>query len=129
MPYETDYSPYTWDHVVFQLQLLFAAIFAFTLLKRYKFYPAERRAEVVDADILYRRVGKNIALWSDAVWTRLSVRMASLRTKTAQHIGRRLYHAFSPAGSLSQAAPSGFASVLVAVVLVLVLVFAYVASA
>jgi hypothetical protein len=55
--------------------------------------------------------------------------MASLRTKTAQHIGRRLYHAFSPAGSLSQAAPSGFASVLVAVVLVLVLVFAYVAAA
>lgn len=129
MPYETDYSPYTWDHVVFQLQLLFAAIFAFTLLKRYKFYPAERRAEVVDADILYRRVGKNIAVWADAVWTRLSVRMASLRAKTAQHIGRRLYHAFSPAGALSQAAPSGFASVLVAVVLVLVLVFAYVAAA
>lgn len=128
MPYETDYSPYTWDHVVFQLQLLFAAIFAFTLLKRYKFYPAERRAEVVDADILYRRVGKNIAIWADAVWTRLSVRMKTVRDNTAGHIGRRLYHAFSPAGAFSQAAPSGLASVLVAVVLVLVLIFAYVAG-
>lgn len=128
MPYETDYSPYTWDHVVFQLQLLFAAIFAFTLLKRYKVYPAERRAEVVDADILYRRVGKNIVIWADAVWTRLSVRMKSLRAKTAGQIGRRLYHAFSPAGTFSQAAPSGLASVLVAVVLILVLIFAYVAG-
>lgn len=128
MPYETDYSPYTWDHVVFQLQLLFAAIFAFTLLKRYKFYPAERRAEVVDADILYRRVGKGIAVWADAVWTRLSARLSSLRAKTAKHIGRRLYHAFSPAGALSQAAPSGLASVLVAAVLILVLIFAYVAG-
>ncbi|GHA99083.1 Na(+)/H(+) antiporter subunit D [Algimonas arctica] len=128
MPYETDYSPYTWDHVVFQLQLLFAAIFAFTLLKRYKFYPAERRAEIVDADILYRRVGKSIAIWGDAVWTRLSVRMKSLRAKTAGHIGRRLYHAFSPAGALSHAAPSGLSSVLIAAVLILVLIFAYVAG-
>jgi len=128
MPYETDYSPYTWDHVVFQLQLLFAAIFAFTLLKRYKFYPAERRAEVVDADILYRRVGKGIAVWADAVWTRLSSRMSSLRAKTAKHIGNRLYHAFSPAGTFSEAAPSGLASALTAGVLILVLIFAYVAG-
>jgi multicomponent Na+:H+ antiporter subunit D len=114
--------------VVFQLQLLFAAIFAFTLLKRYKFYPAERRAEVVDADILYRRVGKGVAVWADAVWTRLSATMSSLRAKTAKHIGRRLYHAFSPAGAFSQAAPSGLASVLTAGVLILVLIFAYVAG-
>lgn len=128
MPYPTDYKPYTWDHVVFQLQLLFAAIFAFTLLKRYKFYPAERRAEVIDADVLYRRIGKNIAIWGDAVWSRLAVQMTRLRTRTASHIGRRLYQAFSPAGALSQAAPSGLASVLTAAVLVLVLIFAYVAG-
>jgi len=56
MPYDLDhaYKPYTWDHVVFQMQLLFAAIFAFTLLKRFKLYPAERRAEILDADWTYR---------------------------------------------------------------------------
>jgi multicomponent Na+:H+ antiporter subunit D len=128
MPYVTDYKPYTWDHVVFQLQLLFAAIFAFTVLKRFKLYPAERRAEIVDADILYRKMGKTIAIWIDAVWTRLSATMARTRMKGAQTIGRRLYHAFSPAGSMSQAAPSGLASVLTAIVLVIVLLVAYVAG-
>ncbi|MEM7729937.1 MAG: Na(+)/H(+) antiporter subunit D, partial [Pseudomonadota bacterium] len=128
MPYPTDYKPYTWDHVVFQLQLLFAAIFAFTLLKRFRLYPAERRAEIVDLDILYRRTGKGIAVWMDAVWTRLSARMALGRGAAARTVGRRLYHAFSPAGSLSQAAPSGLASVVTAIVLVVVLIFAYVAG-
>ena len=33
LPYEANYKPYTVDHVVFQLQLLFAAITAFCLLK------------------------------------------------------------------------------------------------
>jgi len=129
MPYETDYKPYTWDHVVFQLQLLFAAIFAFTLLKRYKFYPAEKRAEIVDADILYRRVGKGVAVWTDAIWTRLSARMKTLRATAGRHIGRKLYHAFSPAGSLSESAPSGLAALMTASVLILVLIFAYVAGA
>ena len=101
---------------------------AFTLLKRYKFYPAEKRAEIVDADILYRRIGKGFAVWVDAVWSRLSLQLAGFRARTATHIGRRLYHAFSPAGSLSQAAPSGLASVLTAMVLILVLIFAYVAG-
>ena len=128
MPYPTDYKPYTWDHVVFQLQLLFAAIFAFTLLKRFKLYPAERRAEIVDADILYRKVGKNVAIWADAVWSRLGVWTNGLKSRSAKTIGSRLYHAFSPAGSLSQAAPSGLASVLTAMVLILVLIFAYVAG-
>ena len=128
MPYPTDYKPYTWDHVVFQLQLLFAAICAFTLLKRYKLYPAERRAEIIDLDILYRKVGKNIAIWIDAIWSRLSVQMSALRVKAARSVGQRLYHAFSPAGALSQAAPSGLASVLTAIVLILVLIFAYVAG-
>ncbi len=129
MPYTTDYKPYTWDHVVFQMQLLFAAIFAFNLLKRYKLYPAERRAEIVDADILYRRVGKNIAIWADAVWTRLSATMTAWRGRGMKHIGRRLYHAFSPAGTLSQAAPSGLPAVLTAAVLIFVLILAYVAGA
>lgn len=129
MPYVTDYKPYTWDHVVFQLQLLFAAIFAFTLLKRFRLYPAERRAEIVDADILYRRLGKSFAVWVDAVWTRMSARMASWRAMGMKRVGRRLYQAFSPAGALSQAAPSGLPAVLTAGVLIFVLIMAYVAGA
>ncbi|WP_409433470.1 Na(+)/H(+) antiporter subunit D [Litorimonas sp. RW-G-Af-16] len=126
MPYETDYKPYTVDHVVFQMQLLFAAIFAFTLLKRFKLYPAERRAEILDADWLYRKVGLNIALWGSAMWTRLGANITRLRDATLGKAGKRLYQTFSPAGGLSQSTPSGLPAALIAGVLVLVLVLEYI---
>lgn len=126
MPYVTDYKPYTWDHVVFQMQLLFAAIFAFTLLKRLRFYPAERRAEIIDADSLYRKVGKSLALWGDAMWTRLSARAYQLRVRAVRSVGKRLYQAFSPAGTLSEAAPSGLPAILTAGVLVIVLLVGFI---
>ena len=129
MPFDTDYKPYTWDHVVFQLQLLFAAIFAFNILKRYKLYPAERRAEVIDADIVYRRWGKGLAVWSDAMLERLGARVDSWRRKGVSSVGRRLSQAFSPAGSMSQAAPSGLAAVLTAGMLFVALLIAFIAAA
>lgn len=128
MPYVTDYKPYTWDHVVFQLQLLFAAIFAFTLLKRLRIYPAERRAEIIDADSLYRKVGKALMLWGDAMWTRLGARTLRLRDRAKTSIGRRLYQIFSPAGTLSEAAPSGLPAILTAGVLIVVLLVEYILS-
>ena len=125
MPYEADYKPYTVDHVVFQMQLLFAAIFAFTLLKRFKLYPAERRAEIIDADWLYRKLGLNLMSWASAMWDRLNANVNRLRRVTITDAGRKLYHIFSPAGSMSQATPSGLSAVLTAGVLVLVLFFVY----
>ena len=109
MPYVSEYKPYTWDHVVFQLQLLFAAIFAFTLLKRLRIYPAERRAEIIDADSLYRTVGKNLMIWGDAMWTRLGKRAKRFQVKTTDAIGKRLYQVFSPAGTFLGSGAVGFA--------------------
>ncbi len=127
MPFEMEhaYKPYTWDHVVFQMQLLFAAIFAFTLLKRFKLYPAERRAEILDVDWLYRRMGLNVAMWGSAMWDRLSANMSRARTRAVSTVGRRLYQTFSPAGAASEATPSGLAAVLTAGLLFVVLVIAY----
>ena len=129
MPYELDhaYKPYTWDHVVFQMQLLFAAIFAFTLLKRFKLYPAERRAEILDVDWTYRKMGFNVATWGSAMWTRLAAHMNRLRKQCLLVCGRRLYQTFSPAGAASEAAPSGLAAVLTAGLLFVVLLVAYIA--
>jgi len=127
MPFEMDkpYVPYTWDHVVFQMQLLFAAIFAFTLLKRFKLYPAERRAEILDADWSYRKLGLNVALWGSAMWTRLSAVTKRGRDRFIGSAGRKLYQTFSPAGAASEAKPSGIAAVLTAGLLFVVLVIAY----
>ena len=125
MPYEAKYQPYTVDHVVFQLQLLFAAISAFCLLKKLKLYPAERRAEILDFDWTYRKLGLVVVRWIGAMWTRLGASVARLRDSAIESVGSRLYHMFSPAGAMSEDTPSGLAAVLTAGMLVLVLIFVY----
>jgi len=125
LPYEVDYHPYTPDHIVFQLQLLFAAIFAFCLLKRVGVYPAERRAEILDFDWTYRRLGFAIVKWISAMWTRLGYHIGRIRSALLHNVGQRLYHAFSPAGTMSEAAPSGIAAVLIAAMLVITLIMVY----
>ena len=58
LPFEVDYHPYTYDHVIGQLQLLFFSAMAFTLLLLSGIYPAEMRSLNVDADYVYRKGGK-----------------------------------------------------------------------
>lgn len=128
LPYDVYYKPYTGDHVVFQLQLLFAAMFAFAWLKRKGVYPDERRAEIIDFDWTYRKLGLGIVKWTSAMWTRLSVLTKGVKDRMVKSAGQRLYHVFSPAGALSEATPSGFAAVLTAGMLVLTLVFIFVGT-
>ncbi len=125
LPYEVDYHPYTGNHVVTQLQLLFAAMLAFAFLKRIKIYPPERRAEILDFDWTYRKLGKSIVIWIDAMWARLSANVTRLRRELFNHAGKRLYQIFSPAGAFSAAAPSGLAALLTGGALVLSLLIIY----
>ncbi len=124
---EVHYEPYTGNHVVTQLQLLFAAMLAFAFLKKIKVYPDERRAEILDFDWSYRRLGKGIVTWIDAMWTRLSANTAILRKNLIERSGRRLYQMFSPAGTFSEAAPSGLAALLTGGMLVVMFVVIYLA--
>ena len=55
LPYEVSYEPYTFDHVLTQLQLVFFAVLAFSLLVRYGFYPPELRSTNLNVDWIYRR--------------------------------------------------------------------------
>lgn len=126
LPYEVKYSPYTGDHVAFQLQLLFAAMVAFALLKRWGVYPDERRAEILDFDWTYRRAGKRAAVWADAMWTRLSANTGKLRETVTVGTGRRLSQMFSPAGAFSSAAPSGIASILTGVMLIVIMLLVFI---
>ena len=128
LPYEVDYHPYTPDHVIFQLQLLFAAITAFCVLKKYGLYPDERRAEIIDFDWTYRKLGLGIAKWIGKMWTRLSTNITAIRTSCIEGAGKRLYQMFSPAGAMSEAAPSGLAAVLTAGMLVVALVIMFITS-
>jgi multicomponent Na+:H+ antiporter subunit D len=129
LPYEMTgeaaFHPYTADHVVFQMQLLMGAMFAFTLLKRFGLYPLERRAQILDFDWTYRRLGLFLLKWGDAVWTRLGAYVKIVFMGTITRIGRRLYYVFSPAGTFSQDAPSGVAAVMTALMLATALIIVY----
>ena len=125
LPHDVDYHPYTGNHVVTQLQLLFAAMLAFALLKRLKIYPDERRAEIIDFDWTYRKLGKKIVTWIDAMWTRLSGHVARWRKGALNAASQRLYQMFSPAGTLSASTPSGIAAHLIAGMLVIMLFIIY----
>ena len=129
LPYNVEYHPYTTDHVAFQLQLLFAAMFAFAWLKRQGVYPDERRAEILDFDWTHRKLGKSVFGWINVMWTRLSANTANVRDAVLSRAGTRLHRWFSPAGALSAAAPSGLPALLTAAMLVLAMVVIYLAAA
>ncbi len=72
LPYAVDYQPYTYDHVLGQLQLLFFSAMAFTLLLLSGIYPAEIRAINLDADWLYRKGGAAVSLLLDRAFNGLN---------------------------------------------------------
>lgn len=55
LPYAVDYSAYTAEHILTQLQLLLFAAAAFVFLYRRAWYPPELRAVNLDLDWAYRR--------------------------------------------------------------------------
>lgn len=55
LPYDVEYHPYSFDHVLTQMQLLCFALLAFVFLMRTGLHPHEMRATNVDSDWLYRK--------------------------------------------------------------------------
>lgn len=128
LPYEVEYKPYTGDHIFFQLQLLFAAMFAFAFLKRRGLYPDERKAEILDFDWTHRKLGRRIAVWINAMWERLGANTANVRDGFIAGAGSRLHRMFSPAGAFSAAAPSGLPALLTGVMLAFAIILTFVAA-
>lgn len=62
LPYPVDFVPYTQEHVLTQLQLLFFAALAFYSLITTGLYPPGRRAINLDTDWLYRKSAR-IFMW------------------------------------------------------------------
>ena len=59
LPWEADYQPYTWSHVISQTQLLFFSALAFALLMVSGLYPPELKSVNLDVDWIYRKIGMN----------------------------------------------------------------------
>ena len=127
LPFPVEYSPYTFDHVVGQMQLLLAALFAFTFLVRFKLYPAEIPSVNLDTDWLYRRVGDSFVRWSWSMFDRMMGSLDHVRARFRSRVGQRLFNVFSPAGAFSRDIPSGLLAIWTSVLLGIVLLIAYLA--
>ena len=73
LPFATDYTAYDATHVIAQLQILFFSALAFVWLKLTGLYPPELPSVNLDAEWVYRRVGRRAALgarsWMQALYT------------------------------------------------------------
>ncbi len=125
LPYPVDFHPYTTDHVVTQLQLLFFAGLAFAVLIRYGLYPAELRSINLDFDWFYRRMlpGMTIVLaYQVQTGWRALVRAADYRLN---RLLVAVYRTHGPEGILARTAPTGAMVFWIAVVLGITLALTY----
>lgn len=104
LPYPVDYVPYTFSHVVFQLQLLLFSGLAFFLL-----LPLLKRTLTItlDFDWFYRGLGKVLRLEFNSVtaamWVQLSSRVSALAVMAARAVHK--WH--GPGGIFAETWPTG----------------------
>jgi len=71
LPYPVNYAPYTADHVLAQIQLLFFSALAFIWLKLSGIYPPELNSVNLDVEWLYRRAAPRA--WRRLVQTAVAI--------------------------------------------------------
>jgi multicomponent Na+:H+ antiporter subunit D len=125
LPFQVDYQPYSLDHVVGQVQLLFLSALAFTLLMRTGIYPPELRSVNLDVDWFYRRPGRQLAmglgLVAQRAWNLVASSASQILFRTVDAIER--YH--GPTGVLARSRPTGDMAFWTVVMLAAYLVFSY----
>ena len=124
LPWEVEYAPYTYPHVMVQLQLLLFSALAFAWLNLVGIYPPELRSVNLDADWLYRRLGMRISLAAARALEGAPGFVARpLRANTS-----RLREIVGPGSALARSAETGTAALLVGVLLAGYLLIYYLSS-
>jgi len=124
LPWQTDYVPYTYPHVVAQLQLLLFSALAFAWLQLSGIYPAELRSVNLDADWLYRRAGRRAA---DALHAALGAGAEAARD-AARAASQPLALLVGPRGLLAGPIGTGTAALLASLLLAGYLLLYYVGN-
>jgi multicomponent Na+:H+ antiporter subunit D len=81
------FQAYDTTHIVTQSQLLFYSALAFVFLQRTRLYPPELPATNLDAEYLYRRVGRTLAL---STFTTITTLSTTIRRSLTTHLNRHL---------------------------------------
>lgn len=114
LPWEVNYVPYTYPHVVAQLQLLFFSALAFAWLKLSGIYPPELRSVNLDAEWVYRKLGPRLfAGMAEA----LGRAREGLRLGSAVLARRALCGLRRPRAALADATGTGMTALLVSALL------------
>jgi len=125
LPFGVEYSPYTADHVIAQIQLLFLSALAFTVLMRTGIYPPELRSTNLDADWFYRRLGRSVLLtstrWGGAAWAAIGRAVTVGASMIMAQIERRQ----GPNGILSRSWSTSTMTMWAAVMLAAYLILSY----
>ncbi len=125
LPWEVHYIPYTADHVLTQLQLLFFSALAFAWLNLVGLYPPELPSVNLDADWLYRRLGLRGARRAELAWAKAEEAKTRLMEVSGGALWRVAVQYYGPASVLARTWSTGFAALWVVVLLGICLILYY----
>jgi multicomponent Na+:H+ antiporter subunit D len=107
LPFKVAFRPYSLDHVVGQVQLLFLSALAFTILMRTGIYPPELRSTNLDFDWFYRRLGRRFSAGLDDVSGKAWERLVEGIYLGARRLNHALLRHHGPEGALGRTWPTG----------------------
>jgi multicomponent Na+:H+ antiporter subunit D len=122
LPWQVDYVPYTYPHVVAQLQLLVFSALAFAWLKLSGIYPAELRSVNLDVEWLYRRAAPRAWLGMTPAFEHARRALLSAGARASAPLLRMA----GPASPLTQQRGSGIAALLTGLLLAVYLLLHYI---
>jgi multicomponent Na+:H+ antiporter subunit D len=117
--------PYTADHVLSQLQLLFFSALAFAWLNLAKLYPPELPSVNLDVDWLYRRLGMGSVRRAERAWKKAEQSFADLISHGAGALHRAAAQHYGPASVLARTWSTGFSALWVVILLGICLILYY----
>ena len=117
LPYEVDYEPYTYTHILTQLQLLCFAIGAVAAFHLWKIYPAEIRSVNLDADWLYRRAAVRVARFTGGAVAAVDAAFRGAVVGTVNKGLRGAFRSHGPRGILARTWPAGSMVLWVSIIL------------
>ncbi len=125
LPNEMEFHPYTFDHIITQLQLLFFAALAFVVLFRNGWYPAEIKSVNLDFDWFYRKPLNSLVTVFAINFAALLASIQGFKQNTLKMITSFAYQAHGPKSSIARGTSVGNMVIWVAVLLSACLVFYY----
>lgn len=125
LPFATGFVPYSLDHVVGQVQLLFLSALAFTLLMRTGIYPPELRSTNLDFDWTYRRLGRGLIEGIGRAAAAGGTRIAQVGLGGCRAVANGVRRHHGPDGALARPWPTGSMAFWATVMLAAYLVLSY----